>query len=163
MIELLLVISFLCLLVLVSLLLQRPERDWYVVEWRACSDSILCSEAFPAPASFGFDKLKLSAHGLRIEEKTRNFVRLRKDKNRALITLNQTVFEELGAAQLYFDSIKELIPFGENYQKLYVWRIVSRSRRAAHTMPPKTYGKKQGEVLVSFPATLWFDPSNSRT
>lgn len=140
-------------------LLRRPERDWYIVEWRACSEDSLCSTAFAAPAGFGFSKSTLSAHKLVINLSRENGAVLRHESG-GEISIDQTAFENLDAARLHFESLKRLFPFRNDFpfQKLYLWRVVARSRRNALTVPPSQYSSKDGQVLLQYPEQLWFKP-----
>lgn len=141
--------------------LLRPAKDWYVVEWRACTDDSLCSTAFPAPATFGFSKSSLIAHKLSIHITTGNSSVLRQEAG-GQISIAQTAFENLDAARLHFESLKRLLPFRDDFpfQKLYLWRIVARSRAKALTLPPEQYSSKDGQVLSQHPEHLWFKPQS---
>lgn len=135
----------------------RRKRDWYVVESRSCSDESLCSTAFPAPAHYGFSGTTLSAHGLSVETQLRTSVTLlHKDGGR--IQIAQTVFDDHAAALQFFERTKELLPFGNVFQKVYLWRIVAASRRRALVVPPHEYTTKEGALLFAFPPHLWFKP-----
>jgi len=148
----------LLLALLISLwILLRSKRDWYVVELRTCFDEKLCTDTFSSPPNYGFDKLYLSAYHLVIDRKSLNGASLlHKDGGRVNIT--QTVFTELTAASLHFENMKKLFPYMEGFHKVYLWRIVSRSRRKAIVLPPDKYIACEGEALQEFPPHLWFSP-----
>jgi hypothetical protein len=150
------------LIALLLWLLLRPQRDWYVVEWRFCSDEKLCSTAFPAPATAGFDKGTCVAHGLGLSahyRKSDQAYAFLKHVNGGEIRIHQYVFENLDAARMRFDELRG--PFGDDFQKLYLWRIVARSRRKAVTLPPEKYSDKGGETLLQYPKYLWTNPRAS--
>jgi hypothetical protein len=131
-------------------------RDWYLVEWRCCSDQSICSVAFPVPADFGFDKLALQAHQLRLtttNERSANLLHA----NGGVIHIDQYPFQDLQAAQLHFEQMKRLLTVRDPwpFQKLYLWRVVVRSRRSAFTIPPAKYSTKDGAILVQYPEHFW--------
>ena len=152
------------LLALIALLLWfflRPEKDWYVVEWRFCTDEALCHIAFPVTAS-GFDKGSLAAHNLWITYRGRDQGRVKvKEANGGEIRIHQYVFASLDAARIHFDRLRDGSPFGEDFQKLYLYRIVARSRRKAITLPPEMYDAKSGEILLQHPQFMWTNPCPS--
>ena len=152
----------LALIALLLWLLLRPKRDWYVVEWRFCSDETLCSTAFSAPATPGFYKDLCAANNLIVASRSNDFARLR-HVNGGEIRIHQTVYSNLNAAHMHFDKLRALGPFGEDSQKLYLWRIVARSRRKAITLPPEKYSDKDGQTLLEFPDHLWINPRASAT
>jgi len=148
----------LLLILLIELgFLLRPRRDWYVAEWRTCSDEKLCSMAFSAPPGFGFDEDHLSAYKLTLGRKGPRGVTI-SHKDGGEIGITQTAFDDLGAALQYFEKMKELFPVVDGFHKVYVWRIVARSRRKAIVLPPATYISGEGEVLQAYPLHLWFKP-----
>lgn len=150
----------LLIVLIVSLwLLLRPMREWYIVEWRACSEDSLCSTVFQAPAA-GFDKLGLRAHNFVVHSSTANVAVLRHETG-AEVIIEQKVFENLEAAKLHFESLKNLLPVGADlpqFRKLYLWRVLARSRHRAITLPPKDYSSKEGQVLLQHPEHFWFKP-----
>jgi hypothetical protein len=76
------------------------------------------------------------------------------------ISISQTAFENLEVARLHFEGLKRLLPFRDDFpfQKLYLWRVVARSRTKALTLPPEQYSSKDGQVLSQHPEHLWFKP-----
>jgi hypothetical protein len=160
MIELLLVIA------IASFWLRRPPpRDWYLVEWRDCSVEQLCTNAFSAPENFGFGSSLLQAHNLSVVKSVPTGALLR-HANGGEIGITQYVFEDLDAARLQFENLKRLLPAARQvtsrpYQKLYLWRVVARSRNRALTIPPDQYNLKQGEVLLRYPEGLWLSPGDA--
>ena len=127
--------------------------------WSTCFDEKLCSVAFPSPV-YGFDELSLSTHSLIIRDKGPNGAALFDKDGVRKINITQIVFDELAAALLYFERMKELFPCMEGFHKAYVWRIVARSRKKATVLPPGQYDLREGEVLQEFPQHLWFKRDN---
>mgnify|MGYP001608021589 FL=1 len=84
-----------------------------------------------------------------------------KQANGGEIRIHQYVFANLDAARMIFDELRDGGPFGEDFQKLYLWRIVARSRRQAFTLPPEKYSDKSGETLLQYPKHLWTNPRAS--
>lgn len=161
------------LIVVIGMLwfLLRPKRDWFIVERRCCTDKQLCSTAFSFTAEiFGFDKTTLSAHGLTIDNNSINIAYKSKSLASAIvatllgvrksirmvhkkggqISIEQTIFDNVDAAIMHLERLKELLPYGDHYEELYLWRVVSRSRRKAVTLPPEHYSDKDkdGKLLM---------------
>lgn len=134
--------------------LLRPKRDWYVIEWRTRSDE---RHTLRPPPYSGFSKFELVAHKFRIESLSKSFASLLHQEG-TRITIKQAVFEDLLAAQHHFERTKALFPYSDTYQKLYLLRVVARSRRRAHVLPPRKYIDFSTEVLDEYPLHLWFEP-----
>jgi hypothetical protein len=143
-------------LLLVALILSLwwllcPARDWYLVEWRSCSDEKLCSTSFPSPASYGFS---MSVSNLVVSSTGKDSAMLT-HKDGGTISINQVVFQSIDAATQYFERIKALLEFNNAYQKIYLWRTAARWRSKAFVLPPRNYKDVDGVVLMSFPTNLW--------
>lgn len=135
----------------------RKKKEWYVVEWRRCSDKNICDVAFSSPV-FGYDKVSLDAHNLHIERASHDGANLRHAAG-GEIRISQEAFGDIDAAHMYFDQIKHLFEASDSdvpYQKLYLWRIVARSREKALTVPPEKYASKDGRVLLECPERFWY-------
>ena len=146
------------LLVLIVVVWQssRRKKDWYVVEWRACSDRLLASHVLSEPP-MALDKSMLSAHGLSLNLSSLDGAIVRREAG-GECAISQVVFEDHDAALMYIEQLKGIIPdTPRQFQKLYLWRIVARSRRAALTLPPEQYSAKDGEVLIRHPEKLWLN------
>jgi hypothetical protein len=76
------------------------------------------------------------------------------------VTITQIAFEDLDAALLDVERFKRLLPFNAEYpfQKLYLWRVVARSRKGALVLPPSTYLAKDAHLLLEYPPRSWFGP-----
>ncbi len=145
----------LALIVAVWLSGQRA-RDWYVVEWRTCSDGTLAPDVFSSPPR-AFDKPTMRAYKVAVETTWRDAITLRQQGG-GKCTITQIAFEELDAALLDVERFKRLLPFNAEYpfQKLYLWRVVARSRRNALVLPPRTYLAKDAHLLLEYPQHSWF-------
>ena len=142
--------------------LLRPHRDWYLVEWRFCTEESLCSTAFPAPPTSGFDKATCAAHKLAVTARLNHrngALAFLKSERGGEIRIHQFVFTDLDAARMMFDDLNK--PFGRDFQKVYLFRVVARSRKEAVTLPPEKYSAKDGQQLLAHPTYLWLDPRKS--
>ena len=101
------------------------KRDWFVVEERYCFTKQLCDAAFSE--DFGFGIVLPNRYELTIEYTDNNSARLT-DKEGQTVLIRQTVFQHFEAAQVYFEKLVKLCSSGDPYEKLYMWRIVARSR-----------------------------------
>jgi len=124
--------------------LLRPKRDWYIVEVRHCSDHKLCQDAFSVA---GFDNTAAMVSGLTIENRSSASVVL-KHTDGGEIVFGQTVFDNIHAAVLFFDTQKTMLRTAP-FRKIYLVRVVARLRRSVITLPPQTIWDKQGAILMS--------------
>lgn len=136
--------------------LLRPKMDWFIVESRYCFAERLCQAAFDE--DFGFGIVLPNKYGLTIRYTTGNSATLR-DKDGETILIGQTVFESFEAAQVHFQNLSRLYASGDDYQKVYLWRLVAKSRYGAVTMPPEKYSVKDGVLLRTFPEVGWHKPA----
>ena len=145
----------LVLIVVVWLSGWRP-RDWYVLEWRTCSDTTLTSDVFSTPPR-SFDKPAMRTYRVSVETTWRDAITLR-HQNGGKFTITQIAFEELDAALLDLERFKRHLPFNAEYpfQKLYLWRVVARSRRGALVLPPSSYLARDAHLLLEYPQHSWF-------
>lgn len=137
-------------------LLLRPKRDWYVVDHQ-----IRYGKTSPSSPDGDFSKLHLSAHGLTIEKAFGSNAAL-SHKDGGKIVISQEVFSDLAAARQDFEYIKKLFPYGneeDGSHKVYLRRIVARSREKAITLPPEQYYRKDGVVLEKF-VSAWKPSEN---
>ena len=133
------------IIILCSLfVLLRPKRDWFIVEVRYCSDQKLCEDAFSVG---GFDNTAAKAHGLTIENHSVASVVL-KHTDGGEIVFGQTVFDNIHAAMLFFETSKTMVRT-VRFRKIYLVRVVARLRRSVKTLPPQTIWDKQGAILMS--------------
>jgi len=151
--------------VLVWVLLKR-KRDWYVVEWRFCSDGKLASSLLSAPRH-AVDKLTIEVYELTPIMQRVSGVRYG-NKSGGELQIEQMVFEDLDAARLHFRYLKSLLGTNREmrYQKLYLYRVVAPSRAKALSISPKTGRHKLNELfLVEYPRHFYtdFDAEESRS
>src|SRR6266849_2890617 len=126
------------------------EREWFIVEWRTCSDKRLCPIAFN-PQWSGFDRHTAGLNDLTLEPPSVSASVL-KHKDGAEIVINQTVFTDFDAARAYFHQMQQdTLLRVQKFHKLFLWRIIATSRRKALTLPPKRYADKDGRVLLAYP------------
>jgi hypothetical protein len=136
-------IIFLVVIICSLFLLLRPKRDWFIVEVRHCSDDKLCHHGFSIA---GFNSTAANAHGLTIETHSSASVVL-KHTDGGEITFRQTVFDNIHAATMFFETEKAALPSAP-FRKIFLVRVVARLRRSAMTLPPQTIWQKQGAVLM---------------
>src|SRR5712692_5535568 len=154
----------LAIALLIVLMISR-RQDWYVVELRSCDNAKLCEFAFgPDPYRHGLGP-KLKVAGFEAEPVTSNFVQLNY-KDGGSITINQVVFGHIDAAKTYMHVIDDAAKQESQsnavrfrYQKVYLWRIVARTRYGAVTVPPSLYSDKDGVILSTLPVDSWYGPS----
>jgi len=127
----------------------QPKRDWYVVEWRAWDHDSITRDVFTVP-HHGFDHFTMRSHGLILKSRTTTSATLQ-HLTGYFASINQTVFEELAAARLFFQRQRELLEDSTTFGKLYLWRTVAASRRRAVVLPPLQYGDREAELLMSYP------------
>ena len=132
-------------------------RDWYVVEERSWSDeaitNVVYGTAYPA-----IDKLKMEVHGLTLTQRSSTSATLTHQSG-ATCFINQTVFEDVNAARLYFRKQVGLRHYATTFGKLYLWRIVAKSRRRALVLPPLQYRDHGGEMLLDYPRSFYDKPN----
>lgn len=145
----------LVLIVVVALAGWRP-KDRYVLEWRTCSDATLAPDVFSTPPR-SFDKRAMKTSRVSVETTWRDAITLR-HQNGGRFTITQIAFEDLDAALLGIERFKRHLSFNTEYpyQKLYVWRVVARTRRAALVLPPSSYLAKDAHLLLEYPQHSWF-------
>lgn len=126
-------------------LLLRPNRDWYLVERQ-----IFFGEGARAASSEEYTASELSKSGWTIEhtvtiQATDSVTLSRQDGTRIII--EQTVFNDLAAAHQCFEYLRELYADVEDCHRLYLRRVVARSRMGAITLPTQPFHKKDGVLL----------------
>lgn len=146
------------LLVLIVLLwlILRKKKDWYVVEWRFCSDKELASSFLCVPRRT-ITKSSMEAHKLARIMCSHHGVRFQDEKGDEL-QVERTVFESLDAALLSFERSKTRLGYMADmpFQKLYLQRVVEPSRAKALDLPPsKLRYWVDDDVLVEYPAQFW--------
>lgn len=124
--------QFLLLIFIVLLWrIAKPKRDWYLVETRICTDDKLGVEVFfghfcgSVARNISMSKDKVMGHCYKNDFKRTGdseFVH----KNGGTVYINQMVFKDSPAAILYYDSIKDNLPYFYASQKTLIWRVVSR-------------------------------------
>lgn len=140
----LILIVLLFQLVLLCFLL-RPKRDWYLVERQ-----IFFGKEARAASCEEYTGPKLSEGGWTVEHTTAihatdGVTLSRTDGTR--ITIEQTVFNDLAAAHQNFEYLRELFADNEDCHRLFLRRVVARSRMGAITLPAQSFSKKDGIVL----------------
>jgi hypothetical protein len=139
--------SALLLQIIVLYFLLRPARDWYVVEHQVGHGL-----SIPSSLDGAFSEAHLAAHHLAIQETSASQATL-VDGQGGKILISQYVFENVDVAKQEFSSFKNLFPYGDegaHSHRVYLRRIVARSRGQAITLPPRTYGTKDGFILEHY-------------
>lgn len=128
--------------------LFREKNDWFVVETRRCFTKDLCGAVLAE--DFGFGIVMSNTYDLLISYGTGDSAVL-KARDGETIQIDQTIFESVEAAQMYFEKLSKLCSYSDSYEKLNLWRIVARSRFDAVTLPPEKYSRKSGVLLKTYP------------
>lgn len=136
---------------------RRLKSDWYVVEWRTWTNDGISNDAYSVP-EFGFDKLYMEVHSLTLESQ-RAFSATMVSKNGGQINIQQTVFEDLNAARIYFKRSVSYFPSSPTYGKLYLWRTVAQTREKAVVLPPHRYYTRSAELLLQHPRVSYAKPN----
>lgn len=130
----------------------RTKRDWYIVEWRSCSNRELALD-FLGKGRFTFDRSRIKLNSLTIHQNGKQWTILRyKDGNE--ISVSQDVFENLDAARLYFERLKQLHSQMQDrpFHKFYLLKVIAFSRGKALNVPPERYRSDSDETtLIEFP------------
>lgn len=141
-------ITILIIVLCTLFVLLRPKRDWYIVENRLCSDQKLSQVAFGVGGCGGFDDTSARAHGMTIKKLSAGAVALN-HADGGEIVIGQTAFENIQAAILFFETEKLKIKTAP-YRKIYLIRVVARSRSNILTLPPQVIWGKHGAILMSY-------------
>lgn len=128
------------LLIVIAVMLWfviNPKKDWYIVEVRSC-DSEWCNEVL-----IGINFITDVANKERMykdkiwEECNKDNWLLKESSGSVMvfvrgdvsIVVRQTVFDNITAANINFESEKQHAPYGYAKYKIYMWQTTSRFKR----------------------------------
>jgi len=119
------------------------KRDWYTVEWRRSDDLKMDTDMY-------------SSHWDSVLEKYSVFDRSKdkviyKNDDKETIIIQQWVFDDYHAAQKYFNYLKDVIGGSNRIEKIYIWRIVDRTRTKAFRLPPTCDYDENAILLETYP------------
>lgn len=152
------IIVLLIIIAVAVWLIASRRRDWYVVEWRICEEKSLCQDVFGAPQSYDLSTEMLRRNRLKLTNVGSGGATLTHESGAQAVIVRR-VFRDLAAAQMLFQRYKILRSTRDDYQKIYIWRVVAKSRYRATTRTRLGFPLMH-EALITEPEHLWYEPQH---